>query len=221
MYSNVTDLARFTTALLDGGRLDGQSVLSNTLIEKLTSPFVSRPGDDGHYGYGLSVSTERGVRIWQHGGSRTGYGSTIRLAPDQKLAVIILTNRSARSLPKTAAAALEMLLPFEPPMETQKESPAPLTEQEMNQLVGTYSNNRQTIELSIKDGKLVARPSVGETEGPSRVVTRASQNRISLTADGDNGDASRTLATFFIVPDPATNRPAYLMNGSRALKRQK
>jgi len=220
IYCNVTDLARFTTALLDGGRLDGQPVLSKSLIEKLTSPFVPRPGDDGHYGYGLAVSTERGVRIWQHGGSRTGYGSTIRLAPDQKLALIILTNRSSSSLPKTAAAALDMLLPFEPPTETPKTSPNPLTEQEKNQLVGTYSNNRQTIELSIRDGKLMARPSVLETEGPLRAVTRTSQNRIALTAEGDNGDTPRTLATFFIVLGPATSRPAYLMNGSRALKRQ-
>ncbi len=220
MYSSVTDLVRFTTALHDGGRLDGQSILSQSLIKKLASPFVPRPGDDSHYGYGLAVSTERGVRIWQHGGSRTGYGSTIRLAPDQKIALIILTNRSASSLPKTAAAALDMLLPFEPLKETPKTAAEPLTEQEKTQLVGTYTNNRQTIELTIRDGKLMARPSVRETEGPSRVVTRTSQNRISLTASSDNGDSPRTLATFFIVPDPTTGHPAYLMNGSRALKRQ-
>src|SRR4029078_1425503 len=71
IYSNILDLARFTPAFLDDGRLDGKQVLSPSLIASLTSPHVPRPGDDGHYGYGLAVSTERGVRICQHGGSQS------------------------------------------------------------------------------------------------------------------------------------------------------
>lgn len=209
IYSNITDLARFTTAFLDGGKLDGDQVLSPTLIASLTSPHVPRPGDDGHYGYGLSVGIDRGVRVWQHGGSRTGYGSTIRLAPDQKIAVIILTNRSAMSLPRTAAAALDMLLPFEPRPESAERSRQPLTEAEIAQLAGSYTNNRQTIVLAVEEGKLIARRRGAEGQGEPNVVTGYGENRLALSQAG---------VEFFILRDPS-GRPEYLISGSRALRR--
>lgn len=219
MYSSVTDLARFTTAFLDGGRLDGKQVLAPSLIATLSSPFVPRPGDDGHYGYGLSVSTERGVRIWQHGGSRTGYGSTIRLAPDQKIALIILTNRSAESLPKTAAAALEMLLPFQPKPAVPSSKSEPLTEKQMTDLAGRYTNNRQTIELTIKDGRLVARRTGGETATPESPLASAGENRLALLTSTEGDAPDRIRATYFILRD-SSGHPEYLLSGSRAFKRQ-
>ena len=219
MYSNVTDLARFTTAFLDAGRLAGEQVLAPSLIATLSSPLVPRPGDDGHYGYGLSVSNERGVRIWQHGGSRTGYGSTIRLAPDQKIALIILTNRSASSLPKTAAAALEMLLPFQSKPAVASSKSEPLTEKQMADLAGSYTNNRQTIELTIKDGHLIARRTGGETSTSESSLALAGENRLAVLAGSPNDGSDRTRTTYFVVRDPA-GHPEYLLSGSRAYKRK-
>jgi len=219
MYSSVADLARFVTAFMDGGRIDGREVLPPAMIAKLSSPLVPRPGDDGHYGYGLSVSDEGGVHILQHGGSRTGYGSTIRLAPEHKLAVIILTNRSSSSLPKTAAAALELMVPFQPRVAERRPEPPPLTEQEMAQLVGVYTNHRQTIELTIQDGKLHARRRGPTVEGASGSITRTGENRIAIAGSGADDGSGRPLASFFIVRDQH-GQPEYLLAGSRALKRQ-
>jgi len=223
MYSSVLDLARFTTAFLDNGRLDGKQILSPTLIANLTSPHVPRPGDDGHYGYGLAVSTERGVRIWQHGGSRTGYGSTIRMAQglqdnSEKISLIILTNRSASSLPKTATAALEMLLSFQPQPAVARAKRQPLTEQQMAELAGTYTNNRQTIELKIENGELIARRSGFEATAASATLTWAGDNRLALTRSAANGDDA-LATTYFLVRD-SSGRPEYLLSGSRALKRK-
>lgn len=217
IYSSIIDLTRFVAAFMDGGKLEGRQVLPPAVIEKLSAPHVPRPGDDGYYGYGLSVSDERGIHILQHGGSRTGYGSTIRLAPEHKLAVIVLTNRSSSSLPKTATAALETMLPFQPRVtESRKEIPA-LTEQEMQQLVGTYTNHRQTIVLSVRDGQLHARRRGTTTASGS--ITRTGENRIAIDGTGDDPSTGRPTASFFIVRDSA-GRPEYLLAGSRALRRQ-
>jgi CubicO group peptidase (beta-lactamase class C family) len=220
MYSNITDLAHFTTAFMDGGHLDGKQKLSQTLITKLTSAFVPRPGDDDHYGYGLVVGKNRGVPIWQHGGSRTGYGSTIRMAPEHKIALIILTNRSGSSLPKTAAAALDMLLPFEsPPASPVKTKPQTLTEQQMTDLAGAYTNNRQTIELAIDDGHLKIRRSAPDSAASRGSFSWSGENRLALFARDATADSTRPTTTYFLLRD-STGRPEYLITGNRALKRK-
>lgn len=216
MYSNLIDLARFTTAFMDGGKLEGKQVISTTLITKLTSPHVPCPGDDDHYGYGLRVGQQRGVTIWQHGGSRTGYGSTICMAPEQKTAVIVLTNRTGSSLPRTTAVALEMLLPYQAAPNATTAKPEPLTEQQMAELAGVYSNNRQTIELLHRDGQLTARRSGAESSNSPGTFSWSGENRLALYA---SEDASRPTTSFFVRRDSA-GRPEFLINGSRALRRQ-
>lgn len=215
IYSSVTELTRWVTALMDGGKLDGRQVLSPQVIELMTQPYVERPGTKTHYGYGLAVSTERGVRVWEHGGSRTGYGSTIRMAPDQKVAVIILTNRSAMSLPKTADAAMEMLLPLKGPAARASTASEPLSEAEMNELAGTYTNQRQTIELTVQDGKLLARRR-GDDADEAGMVFKAGVGQIGVRASGERGTA--TSMNLYVVRD-AEGRPEYLVRSGRALRR--
>ncbi len=219
MYSNIPELARFTTAFLDGGKLEGKQVLSPTLIAKLTSPYVSRPATGDHYGYGLSVGKDRGVMLWEHGGSRTGYGSTIRMAPEQKVAVIILTNRSSSSLPRTAAAALEMLLPFDGKPAADDSKPQPLTEKQMAELVGTYTNNRQTIVLAVEDGKLKARRTASDASTSAGTLAWSGDNRLAYYSGDADGDSSRPTTTFSVVRD-SSGRAEYLISSSRALKRK-
>jgi CubicO group peptidase (beta-lactamase class C family) len=78
IFSNVHDLSRFVVAFVNGGKLDGRTVISPNVIERLSSPYVEIPGSRGnHYGYGLEIREERGVRTLKHGGSRSGYGSLI------------------------------------------------------------------------------------------------------------------------------------------------
>ncbi|MBZ5729422.1 MAG: beta-lactamase family protein, partial [Acidobacteriia bacterium] len=86
IFSSVLDLARFVIAFLNDGQLDGQQVLPPKLISLLQSPHARVPGTERSYGYGLDLFTERGVRWVAHAGSRSGYGSEIRMAPLQKFA---------------------------------------------------------------------------------------------------------------------------------------
>jgi len=219
MYSSVLDLARFTTALMDDGRLDGKPVLSSSLISKMTAPHAVRPGDGSHYGYGLMISDERGVRLWQHGGSRSGYGSTIRMAPSEKVAVIILTNRSGSSLPRTAGAVLEMTLPFSSPRVNSKPLVQPLSDKEMAELAGRYTNNRQTIELAVRDGQLIVLRRGADVQGMARPLRRIADNQLGFAASQDAGSESSAEARYFVVRGSA-GVPEYLCSGGRAFKRQ-
>lgn len=212
MYSNVEELSRFAIAFMNGGELEGRQVLSADIIKQLSQPLVPRPGSDDYYGYGMVIGEHRGVQVISHGGSRAGYGSTIRMAPQQKVAVIILANRTGSSLPQTAAKALELMLPLAAKSPTDKQSPPPLTEAEIASLLGRYSNNRQTVELSVRDGRLTLR-----RNGTTTQLAKAGQDKFLPSTAQDSGDGSTTA---IIIVRDADGNPEYLCMSSRALKRQ-
>jgi CubicO group peptidase (beta-lactamase class C family) len=219
MYSNVSELARFAIAVLHEGQLDGEQVLSPSVIRQLSQPHVPRQGSGDHYGYGLVVGTYRGARLLSHGGSRTGYGSTIRIAPDHKVAVVILTNRSASSLPRSAGRALDLVLSLPPRERESSEQPEPLGEDEIAALAGVYTNRRQLLELFVRDGQLMLRRSAanGPARSPALVSKIGADRLVYAPANDDAGDSAR--GTLFVVRD-AAGKPEYLCSGSRALKRK-
>ncbi len=149
IFSSVEELARFTIAFMNEGRLEGREALKPAIIAKLTTPYVQIAGSPNSYGYGLTVGTTRGVRMWSHGGSRLGYGSSIQMAPDHRVAVIVLANLSGASLPRTAEKALELMAPLErkaaSPARRVTAGPAD---------AGVYVNGSQKVELGWKDGRL-------------------------------------------------------------------
>ena len=114
LFSSVEELSRFTIAFMNDGRIDGRQVLSPTLIATLSSPHADIPESDQKYGYGLTLSTERGVRMLEHSGARSGYGSNLRMFPEQKVAIIVAVNRSGGSLERTIEKTMELTLPLEP-----------------------------------------------------------------------------------------------------------
>jgi CubicO group peptidase (beta-lactamase class C family) len=117
--------------------------------------YAAVAGTNRKYGYGLMAGPVRGVKLLEHGGARSGYGSVIRMAPEQKVAVIILVNKSSGSLPKTLDAASELLLPFEKKAEPAKPDAKEFTEDEAKRLTGRYTNNRGSVNVfRTDDGKL-------------------------------------------------------------------
>jgi CubicO group peptidase (beta-lactamase class C family) len=155
LFSTAPEFARFCIALMNEGRFAGRQVLPAALVTQLTQPHVAVPNEDRHYGYGLGVRIEGGLRWWSHAGSRTGYGSLVRLCPDRKFAVVILCNKTGASLPKVADYAAQIALGVKPAA-TPARQPVPMTPPEMARYAGTYSNGRASIVLRLRDGKLVA-----------------------------------------------------------------
>jgi CubicO group peptidase (beta-lactamase class C family) len=162
MFSSAVELARFVTAFLNDGMVDGKRALDPKAIAMMSAPHVRYPDGSGHYGYGLTVREHRGVRMVEHGGSRMGYGSSIRMAPEQRVAVIVVANRSGASLPATTEKALELLLPLKERVATaRREIPVP---------VGIYRNGDQRIEIVDRDGKLVVKRGASETPLAPNIV---------------------------------------------------
>lgn len=175
IFSNVLDLSRFVAAFVAGGTIDGKRAISPAVIAMLTTPATKIPGSDSEYGYGLNVGRYRGLRVVQHGGSRSGYGSTIRMVPDRQFGVVVLANRSGASLPRTLEKATELALALPPAPDASDEaapSMPPMTDAERSAYAGVYSQGLRTMEVVARDGRLFVKQGTSESElrriGPHR-----------------------------------------------------
>jgi CubicO group peptidase (beta-lactamase class C family) len=165
IYSNVKELSRFVIALLNGGKVDGKQALAPDVPARLFGKYISMPGDrEVYYGYGLLNFEDRGVRMMMHGGFSRGYGSMIQMVPEGRLAVIIQTNRSGETLPRTRMKAMELFLKLKdaaPPKPKQAEV---LTESDRANFAGKYINGPQTWEIVARNGKLFYKRTEGDLE---------------------------------------------------------
>jgi CubicO group peptidase (beta-lactamase class C family) len=207
MFSSVNDLARFVIAFLNNGKLEGKQVLSPSLIAELSKPHAEVPGSDGKYGFGLSVGTVRGVHLVQHGGSRSGFGSLIRMAPEQRFAVIILINRTGGSLNKTADKAMELMLPLAAERQSKPE-PRTMTEAEMTRYLGVYGDAPNRIEIVMKQGRLYLRR--GSQEG---AVNKIGDSRFSAMIQGDAPPIE------FAIVTGTDGKAEFLQIGMRAMRK--
>jgi len=84
--STVGDLAKWSVAL------DGERILSAASKAQMWTPATLNDGKATKYGFGWYVDTFEGHRDIGHGGSTSGFSASIQRFPDDRLAVIILTN---------------------------------------------------------------------------------------------------------------------------------
>ncbi len=182
IYSSVNDLSRFVIALLNGGNIDGQQVLSSELPGKLFGKHAPMPGDsEVHYGYGLLNFEDRGALVLMHGGFSRGYGSMIQMFPEKAFAIIIQTNRSGQTLPRTRAKAIDIFLKRQPEEAAKPKKPMTLTETERAHFAGKYLNSKQVWEITSKAGKLFFKSDDGELE-----LTRTGPYLLSFGANLEN-----------------------------------
>ncbi len=57
----------------------------HSLSSNFPPPTSLFPTKERHYGYGLSISEVSGVRWLSHSGSRTGYGSLVKMCPKRNV----------------------------------------------------------------------------------------------------------------------------------------
>lgn len=209
MFTNVMDLSRFIIAFMNGGKLDGKQVLSPAVIAKLAAPHAVIPSQpDASYGYGLMMSNYRGVRVVEHGGSRSGYGSVIKMVPEQRFGVIVLGNRSGVALNKTAEKAMELMLPLKPREPDKTKEGLPMSASEMANYVGRYGQRDVGFEILLKDGKLFLKQ--GANELP---ISKVADNGFSAAPPGN----SRPMQ-FALLPG-TDGKAEYIHVGLRAAKR--
>jgi CubicO group peptidase (beta-lactamase class C family) len=210
-FSNVIDFSRFVIAFMNNGSIEGEQVLSPSVISELSTPRadVSSFAEDAKYGLGLFIYDYRGLRVVGHGGDINGFRGVFRMVPDHRFAVIIFANSNGRVLDRPVEKAFELMLPLEAEVKPQGEV-SPISEAEMAQYVGTYCQYPELcVEIFEKDGNLFLNDS-GTVSGP---ITKIGDYRFSALQPGDPQPLE-----FMLVPGP-DERITYLLICPHALKK--
>ena len=84
--STVGDLAKWNAAL------DGERLLTAASKEQMWTPAKLNDGKATKYGFGWNIDAVEGHKNIGHGGSTSGFSASIQRFPDDRVAVIILTN---------------------------------------------------------------------------------------------------------------------------------
>jgi CubicO group peptidase (beta-lactamase class C family) len=97
MVSTTTDLARLMLAYLNNGELDGAHVLSPETIEMMTYDSHVVGVDNGNvdrpfFGLGWGIFPEGGRLYLDHGGGGPGFGTEVRIYPEESLGLAVVAN---------------------------------------------------------------------------------------------------------------------------------
>lgn len=92
-----TDLARFVIAYLNDGELEGKRILSPDTVSMMTHESHIVSVDTGQtdapiQGLGWEIIQEEKRLCLQHGGGGPGFGSTMRLYPEESLGLMVIAN---------------------------------------------------------------------------------------------------------------------------------
>ncbi|QQS31343.1 MAG: beta-lactamase family protein [Sphingobacteriales bacterium] len=100
LRSNVTDLAKFMIAYLNGGTFGANSILSASSINQMWSPQI--PAIDQYQGlnwYQEELYHDSGTTwLWGHNGGEMGVSTELYLDPVNKIGVCVLTNGEGDAL---------------------------------------------------------------------------------------------------------------------------
>ncbi len=91
IYSSVLDYYKWDKALYTD-KLITQTELDNAFYNY----DENGKSNDSGYGYGWLISYYKGIKILQHGGSSTGFGSHVIRIPSENISIAIFTNRNKR-----------------------------------------------------------------------------------------------------------------------------
>jgi len=94
--STVADLVRWNLSLENGTLLNAKS------RREMWAPARLRDGTLTHYGFGWRLDVVEGHADVGHGGSTSGFSASLQRFPEDKLAVIILTNTDEQIAPELA-----------------------------------------------------------------------------------------------------------------------
>ena len=110
-YYGDGDLAMSAATLLKWDlTLINESLLSPASYAAMKTSFKLKDGTDTNYGLGVFTRTRDGRREIEHGGEVGGFVAENVLYPDDKAAIVVLTNEVASSAASSIAAAIKPLL---------------------------------------------------------------------------------------------------------------
>ena len=83
------DLAKWDISMIN------QTVLKPASYKEMETVVLLKNGAPTRYGLGVGVSTVNGHRVLEHGGEVSGFTAENMVLPDDKIAIVVLTNQDA------------------------------------------------------------------------------------------------------------------------------
>jgi len=158
------DVSRWMIAFVNGGQLGGAQVLPASIFTTISTPHAVIPGSAMQYGYGVQVGTWRSLAMVEHSGSRSGYGSIIRMVPSRQFGVVVLANRTGVSLARTATAVFDAAFKLPIPPVIDPPPASPLTAAEAAAYAGVYTQGPRQTELVAKGAELFLKAAAGDVK---------------------------------------------------------
>jgi CubicO group peptidase (beta-lactamase class C family) len=241
IWSSASDMSRWIRLLLAGGVADGRRVLTPETIFELWQVQIPIPTDRhdelssselpprfAGYGLGWFLRDYRGLKFVSHGGQSDGMVAQVALVPEQRIGLVILTNRHSSDAYKPVAhLILDTLLGVaDPPdwnrliLEEQRAAsevePAviasgsePLTADQLRRFSGSYRSPAiGDAEVSLAAGALSLRlsrtPLYGgrlEPAGEHRFLVRRDYPLVEASPLVFRVDGSGRITGFALEPD--------------------
>jgi CubicO group peptidase (beta-lactamase class C family) len=154
LASSVIETSRFLRALMNGGDLEGERVLTADAVDAMTTPTVTRyenvDGVEREYGYGLSVQPFLDDRLVGHGGMMGTTTAFIGYLENAGVGVVVACNTAPAHHPTVAGHALLSVLNGKEP---EKAVPRLALEAKAERLVGGYESYRGIQQATVeRDG---------------------------------------------------------------------
>ncbi len=157
LYSTVTDLGRFLSALFAGGQGANGPLLQSATLEQMWTPQFAEPEGKTRYGIGFRLSDVDGHRSVGHDGAIYGFATSLRALPDNKLGVVVVTTKDAANAvtDRIAGYALRAMLAVRqnrpvPALEVT----SPVAPELAKKVAGRYMKGEKSIELTESAGQL-------------------------------------------------------------------
>ena len=111
IFSNVKDMCKYTAALMNGGENENGRILQPETLKLMMTPQTGSVIDERVFKMGLAFMIEDfgPHQAVEHGGGWPGFISSMRVVPEEDLAVLVFTN-SSNSAPGTIASDLVHML---------------------------------------------------------------------------------------------------------------
>jgi CubicO group peptidase (beta-lactamase class C family) len=154
-YTSVADLANFVRLHLNRGRVGARSLIPDRLLEEMSTPQLTVPGQLYGYGLGLGRYLRYGTAYYNHNGGGFGFLSHMSWYPKYGIGLIVLTNSTDNDMTgqfanqvidRVLMATLGRVPPADPVFPELR--PGAIEPRVAEALVGTYLGRGSQIRLS-------------------------------------------------------------------------
>jgi CubicO group peptidase (beta-lactamase class C family) len=152
--TTVEDLARFAMLQMRSGPAGGAQILSGNTLEEMHRVHWLDPDWKAGWGIGFRVERREDKTIFGHGGSLQGYRTQLAINPEEKLAVIVMTNADDGNPDLYVEKALKWVFPALAKVAAPAKKPVS-AEKKYKALCGRYRNLWGDTQVMVYNGELV------------------------------------------------------------------